>query len=204
MKESKTTTVGLVVKDHVVLAADKRATAGNVVYHKNVKKISRINNRSALTISGLVADAQFLVENAKYFTRAYEASTGRIINLRNLANYLSTLLSIYLRIHPFIVQLLLGGYDTEGPGLYYIDLYGTVTREKFTATGSGSPVALGILEAEYREDLSLDDAINIAVKAITTSIMRDGYTGEGVDVAVIGREGFTLEKTIRFEKILTY
>jgi proteasome endopeptidase complex, beta component (EC 3.4.25.1). Threonine peptidase. MEROPS family T01A len=202
-KESKTTTVGLVIKDYVVLAADKRATAGVAVYHKNVKKIARITDRAALTISGLVADAQFIVENAKYIVRDYEASTGKPITIKSLANVLSTILSSYLRVYPFIVQLLLGGYDdVEGPALYYLDLYGTITREKYMATGSGSPVAFGVLEASYKPDMVLEEAVNLAVKAVTAALTRDGFSGEGVDVLAIGKGGVTLEKTIQIKKTL--
>lgn len=199
--ESRTTTVGLVIGDRVILAADKRATAGQMIYHKQVKKIAPITNYAAMTISGLVADAQFLIENARYIAREYELSTGRSISIRGLASSISTILSLYLRRSPFIVQLLLGGYDQyEGASLYYLDLYGTMTKENYMATGSGSPVAFGFLEANYRPDLDLDTAIDIAVKAVLVAQSRDGFSGEGVDVVVIGRRGIELEKTIELKK----
>jgi len=200
--ESKTTTVGLIAGDYVVLAADKRATAGPAIYHKAVKKIHVITDRAAMTISGLVADAQFLVENARYIVRNYELSTGRPLNMRSLASALSLILSAYLRVYPFIVQLLLGGVDDEGPQLYYLDLYGTITREKYMATGSGSPVAFGVLEEGYREGLNLDEAVDLAVKAVTAALMRDGFSGEGVDVLVIGKQGVVLEKAIQLKRTL--
>ncbi|MEM1596742.1 MAG: proteasome subunit beta [Desulfurococcaceae archaeon] len=203
-KESRTTTVGLVIGDHVVLAADKRATAGANIYHKNVKKIAKITDRVALTISGLVADAQFLIENAKYLVKEYEASTGKSMSIRSLASALSTILSSYLRVYPFIVQILIGGNDdVEGATLYYLDLYGTLTREKYMATGSGSPVAFGVLEEGYKSSMNLNEAIDLAVKAVTAALTRDGFSGEGVDVLVIGKSGVVLEKTIQLKKTLT-
>ena len=201
-QESKTTTVGLVVRDHVVLAADKRATAGATVYHKQVKKIALVTDRAALTISGLVADAQFLIENARYYARRYEALVGKPISLASLASRLSLILSFYLRVYPFIVQLLLGGHDGNEPQLYYIDLYGTITREKYTATGSGSPVAYGVLESEYEDNMSVEEAADLAVKAVKAALMRDGFTGDGIDVLVIGRNGVVLEKTVPLKKTL--
>jgi len=84
--ESKTTTVGLTLRDYVVLAADKRATAGPAVYHKAVKKIAKITDRAAMTISGLVADAQILVDNMRYIVREYELSTGRPMSIRAMAS----------------------------------------------------------------------------------------------------------------------
>ncbi|MCC6033924.1 MAG: proteasome subunit beta [Desulfurococcaceae archaeon] len=200
--ESKTTTVGLVVGDTVILAADKRATAGTAVYHKTVKKILKINNYSAMTISGLVADAQFLVENARALSRRYELQLKKPIEIKSLANYLSLLLSIYLRAYPFLVQLLLGGYDSNGPSLYYLDLYGTLTREKYMSTGSGSPIALGVLESSYRENMDLEEAKKLAVKAVISALSRDGFSGEGVDVVVISKDGIR-EESIQLRKTLS-
>jgi proteasome beta subunit len=198
---SKTTTVGLVTGDYVVLAADKRATAGPMVYHKAVKKISKITDYAALTISGLVADAQYIVENARYIAREYEIEIGRPIPIKALASRISLILSVYLRYSPFIVQLLLGGRDNTGASLYYMDLYGSVTREKYMATGSGSPVAFGILEKNYRSDLSLEEAKKLAFSAVSSAIMRDGFSGEGVDIVVIG-PGVYSEETIPLKKTI--
>lgn len=198
---SKTTTVGLVTGDYVVLAADKRATAGPMVYHKAVKKISKITDYAALTISGLVADAQYIVENARYIAREYEIEIGGPIPIKALASRISLILSVYLRYSPFIVQLLLGGRDSTGASLYYMDLYGSVTREKYMATGSGSPVAFGILEKNYRSDLSLEEAKKLAFSAVSSAIMRDGFSGEGVDIVVVG-PGIYSEETIPLKKTI--
>jgi len=194
--------VGLVVGDTVILAADKRATAGTAVYHKAVKKILKINDYSAMTISGLVADTQFLVENARALSRRYELQLKKPIEIKSLANYLSLLLSIYLRAYPFLVQLLLGGYDSSGPSLYYLDLYGTLTREKYMSTGSGSPIALGVLESSYHENMDLEEAKKLAVKAVISALTRDGFSGEGVDVVVISRDGVR-EESIQLRKAVS-
>lgn len=202
--DSKTTTIGLATRDFVVLAADKRATGGQVIYHKQVKKIAKITDYSAMTISGLVADAQFLIENARYIARQYEINYGKPITIRSIANFMSLVLSSYLRIYPFIVQLLIGGVDSyEGPSLYYLDLYGTITREKYIATGSGSTVAIGVLESGYRPDLDLNSAVELATKSILAALARDSFSGEGVDVLVIGHKGVVLEKTIELKKTMS-
>ncbi|MEM4624819.1 MAG: proteasome subunit beta [Thermosphaera sp.] len=199
---SKTTTVGLIAGGYVILAADKRATAGPMVYHKRVKKIMEITPYSAMTISGLVADAQFIVENAKFIAKEYEVKMGKKITIDALANRISLILSAYLRYSPFIVQLLLGGVDDEGAKLYYMDLYGSVSREKYMSTGSGSPVAFGVLEQGYRDGMSLEEAKELAFKAVSSAIMRDSFTGEGVDILVIGPEG-VFEETRLFKKTIT-
>lgn len=198
---SKTTTVGLIAGDYVVLAADKRATAGFLVAHKRVKKIQKIDDHAAMTISGLVADAQYLVEQARYISRKYLLEVGRPIKISSLASNLSVILNVYLRTMPYVVQLLLGGYDSSGPHLFYLDLFGSLSEEKYMATGSGSPVAFGVLESGYREDISLEEAVELAKKAVKAATMRDGFSGEGIDVVIIG-PGVYREETVLFEKKL--
>jgi len=192
IKVSKTTTVGLVIKDYVVLAADKRATAGLYISHKKVEKIHKVTDYMAMTISGLVADAQVLVDEAKAIAKQYELLTGVKPSVKSIATYLSNILSSYLRLVPFIVQLLVGGYDTR-PRLYYVDLFGTLSEEKYMATGSGSPTAFGVLEKEYREDMSLDEAKELAKSAVKAALERDAWSGEGIDIVVIGKDLYKKE-----------
>lgn len=199
---SRTTTVGLVVGDKVILAADKRASAGPLVAHKRVKKILRITDNVAMTISGLVADAQFLADNLAHVARSYEIDVGRPIKVSTLASFASLLLSAYLRYSPFVVQVLIGGVDAEGPSLYYVDLFGSISKEKYASTGSGSPVALGVLEQGYRDGMSLEEAKELAFNAVRTALQRDGFSGEGVDIVVISREGLVEETRILSPEIV--
>jgi len=185
-----TTTVGMRFRDYVVLAADKRATAGHIVAHKKVKKILRIGDRAAITTAGLVADAQALVDTVRSEARYYELSVGKPMKLRSMASLLSLLLNSS-KYYPYIVQLILGGYDyEEGPKVFAIELYGDVAEEKYTATGSGSPIAIGVIESSYREDMSVDEAVQLAVKAVASASMRDVFSGEGVDVVVISKDRY--------------
>jgi len=197
--ESKTTTVGIKLRDYVILAADKRATAGLYVAHKYVDKIIFIKDYAAITMSGLVADAQYLTEIAKYISSDMELSIGVRPSIRSIASYVSLLLSIYLRYIPFVVQAVLGGYDSA-PRLYYIDMLGTLSEEDYAATGSGSPIAIGILEQYYDKNMELSEAKKLAVSAVKSAIERDAWTGTGVDVVTIGSKGVTKE-TILFSKV---
>jgi proteasome beta subunit len=195
MLASGTTTVGLVAGDYVVLAADKRATAGFMIASRRVKKIVKLTDYAVMTMAGLVADAQVLADILRSEAKLYELDTGARMSVRGLAVLLSNILFSYKAL-PFIVQILIGGYDTK-PRLYMLDLFGSITEEKFAATGSGSPVAYGVLEQHYREDLSLDEAVKIAVSAIRASTLRDAASGDGVDVAIVSGSGI-VEKFIPF------
>lgn len=177
-----------------MLAADKRATAGHLIASRKAKKIIKITDRAAITISGLVADAQMLADSLRENMRFYEITNNRSMPIRALATLLSNIL-FSSRWYPYIVQIILGGIDTS-PRLYVLDLYGSITEERdFTATGSGSPIALGVLESRYRPDLPLEDAVNLAYEAVKAATMRDSASGDGVDIAIISKDGY-VEKHI--------
>jgi len=186
-----TTTVGIVTKDGVVLATDKRATAGYFIANKNVKKIWKIDNHVAATMCGSVADVQKLLDELTRIAHSHKIDTGKPISIRSLANYASLVL-FSTRPYLLIVHIIIGGYDPdEGPVLYALDWFGTVTREtKYTSTGSGSPIAFGVLEDGYREDMSIDEAVRLAVRAVYAAMMRDPGSGEGIIAVTITREGY--------------
>ncbi len=180
-----TTTVGLRTRDFVVLAADRRATSGYYVAHKKTRKVIAITDYMAMTTAGLVADAQVLADWLRLHIDQHWLVARRRLSVAAAAEYLSAILHS-AKFYPYIVQLLLGGYDTQ-PRLYNIDWYGGYTEEKYVATGSGSPTAIGVLEDGYREDLTVEEAVDLAKRAVFSSIRRDAYTGNGVDAVVIGK-----------------
>ncbi len=194
-----TTTVGLTTKDGVVLAADKRATAGFLIASRRAKKIIKLTGYAAMTISGLVADAQALADIVKEEASLYEKTYRKRLSIKGLATVLSNIL-FSSKWYPYIVQLIVAGYDIK-PRIYTLDPYGSITEEKFTSTGSGSPVALGVLENEYKEDLEIDKAMDLAVRAVGAAISRDAATGDGVDVVVISKDRYE-EKFFPLQKIL--
>jgi proteasome beta subunit len=185
-----TTTVGLVCRDGTVLATDTRAIAGSYfIAHKNVKKIQKIDDHLAMTIAGAVADAQNVVDMIRYYSNLYKLDRRAPIPVKAAARLASNIF-FSARLFPYIADVLVGGYDQDGPSVYNIDLLGSLTEAKFVSTGSGSPVAYGVLESEYREDLTIDEAIELAAKAVIAAIKRNAGTGDGVDIAIITKSGF--------------
>lgn len=186
-----TTTVGIVTKEGIVLATDRRVTAGYYIAHKRGKKIWKIDNHVAATMSGAVADVQKILDLLTRLAHTHKVETGRPIPIKTLANYASLIL-FSGRPFIYIAHLILGGWDTEeGPILYTLDWFGTLTREtKFTATGSGSPTAFGVLEDSYRDDMTLNEAIKLAIRAVKAAILRDPGSGEGIDVVTVTKEGY--------------
>ncbi len=195
-----TTTVGILVKDGVVLAADKRATAGYYVAHKHVKKIVPVDDRIVITTAGLVADAQMLVNWIRTEIMYYKLSQKKPMKVRSVTTLLANVLFSNSRFYPYIVQLLVGGYD-DAPRLFNLDWFGSMTEEKYVATGSGSPIALGVIEDGYSEELSIEEAEKLAVRAVASALRRDTATGNGIDVAIVTKDGIR-EKTYMWEEIL--
>ena len=181
-----TTTVGLEAEDGVVLATDMRASLGPMVSSKNVQKVEEIHPTGALTIAGSVSAAQNLIETLKAEVRLYEARRGEEMSMEAL----STLTANLLRSGGFIiVQPILGGVDSEGSHIYSIDAAGGTTYENYTVTGSGSQYALGVLEQQYEEGLTVDEAETVAASAVQSAMERDTASGNGVNMAVVTDDG---------------
>lgn len=182
--ETGTTTVGLVAGDGVVLATDRRASlGGRFVANKNVVKIEQVHPAAALTIAGSVGGAQAFVRQLRAETNLYESRRGEEMSMEALATFASNLIR-GIRVNP-----LLGGVDETGPHLYEIDPAGGLMEDTYGATGSGMQLAYGVLEREYGEDLTMDEAASAAFGAVEAATERDTASGNGVSVARITADG---------------
>jgi proteasome beta subunit len=185
-----TTTCALTCKDGVVMAADTRASAGLFIADKHVMKIQKVDQHLGMTIAGGVADAQNLVDLLRYNANIYRLSNKQLIPVKSAARLCSNVL-FNQRYYPYYVQIIMGGYDNkDGAQIYNIDLFGSLTSEKFISTGSGSPVAYGYLESEYKEDLSVNEAYKIAVQSIAAAIRRNAGTGDSINAVIIDENGY--------------
>ena len=185
-----TTTCALTCKDGVVLAADTRASAGFFIADRHVMKIQKVDRHLGMTIAGGVADAQNLVDIMRYNSNIYRLSNKELIPVKSAARLCSNVL-FNQRYFPYYVQIIVGGYDTkEGGQIYNIDLFGSMTTEKFVSTGSGSPVAYGYLETEFKEDSSVNDAYKVAIQAIAAAIRRNAGTGDNINAVIIDKDGY--------------
>jgi proteasome beta subunit len=198
--QTGTTTVGLVCREGIVLASDRRATMGYLIASKDIDKIYPISDNLAMTIAGSVGDAQTLIRWMTAEVKLYELKHERQISVEAAAVLLSNILSQY-KFFPFFVQLLLGGID-ERPRLFSVDMLGGITEEKMTSTGSGSPVAFGVLEELYGEDREIDANLPVAAKAVSAAMKRDAATGERIDLVTVTKAGFRRYDREDVKKIL--
>ncbi|MEX2681696.1 MAG: proteasome subunit beta [Candidatus Sigynarchaeota archaeon] len=184
-----TTTLGMVVKDAVILAADKRATEGAFIASKTANKIHPISKSIAMTIAGAVADAQCLIDLMNAEARLYELKHGKMAPVNTIVKILANELYRAKYPFPYEVQHIVGGVDVEGPKLYDVGGDGSILKEMYTSTGSGSVYAYGVLEDGYKEGMTIEEGIELAKKAIKASISRDIFTGNGIDILVITKDG---------------
>lgn len=189
LKYHGTTTVAMTCSDGVVLCTDTRVTAGYLyIAHRQGKKVHKIDDHVGVTIAGTVAEAQSMIDTLKYYAHIYKLENQKPIPIKSLGR-ISANIFFANRYYPFIADFLIGGWDNiDGNVIYSVDFFGALTKEDAVSTGSGSPVAYGIIEDQYRKGMSVDQVVPIAIQAVTAAIKRNAGTGDGFDVAVITKE----------------
>jgi proteasome beta subunit len=186
-----TTTVGIKAKDGVVLCADMRASAGYFIANNNTMKIQKIDEHAGMTMAGGVADAQNITDILRYHANIHRIQKQEPIPIKSLTR-LASLIFHQNRGYPFIADILVGGYDKHGSALFNIDMFGSAEEKTYVTTGSGSPVAYGLLEEEYHDKVTVEEAKAIALRAVKAAITRNIGTGDGINLAVIDKNGFRL------------
>jgi proteasome beta subunit len=190
-KELKTgtTTLGLVCKNSVVMASEHRATMGTLIAHKNTQKVFKIDNHLALTTAGLVGDAQLLARWLMAEAELFNLKRGQEMSVKAAATLMANILS-GRRYFPYWVQLLIGGLDSEGGHVYSLDAAGGAIPDNYITTGSGSPYVYGILEDYYKENMTPNDGVDLAIRGVFTAMKRDAASGNGIDVVLIEKKGY--------------
>jgi proteasome beta subunit len=192
-----TTTMGLICKDGIVVASEKRATAGNFIAEKRTEKILKITDNMVITTAGTVSDAQLLTKLIKAELKLKDVRTNRESTVKEAANLLGSFIYGNIRKYsliPGITQFLLAGTDQEGFHLYDLFVDGSVTEsEDYAVSGSGSPMVFGLLEEMYRKELTVKEGIDLAVKCINVAIQRDSASGNGLLVYTITKDGLKKE-----------
>ncbi len=188
-----TTTVGIVCSDGIVLAADKRASMGYFVAHKKEDKVKQISDHMAITTAGLVSDAQLFTRIIRAQLKLLKLRKNKEPSVKESANLLANLSYANIRrpsMVPGIVGFMLGGYDMHGGQLFSIGVDGSVSKhDDYYSDGSGSRVAIGVLESLYKPGLTIQEGQQLALKAINAAVQRDLATGNGIDIFTITASG---------------
>jgi len=195
-----TTTVGVVCTDGVILSSDTRVTMGYFVAHKQGKKIYQIDDHIGMTISGGVADAQYVVEILKVNAKLYKLNNGRPMPIQSAARLVSNVL--FSARGGLMAQILVGGYDSTGPHVFSLDPLGSLLEEKCVATGSGSPIAYGVLEDKFKEGLTIKEILPVVVRAVDSAMKRDIASGNNYDISIITKDEYRSLSTEEKKAIL--
>ena len=190
------TTVGLVFKDGVILAAEKRVTYGYFIMSKGGKKVFKVTDTIGVACAGLVGDMQILAREMEAQANLYSMDVGRKISVRSASKLMANVL-FNRRYAPLITQTIVGGVDEDGPSLYVLDVLGSLIPDKYAVVGTGTEIAIGVIEDEYKETMSAEEAKALVVRSIKSAISRDSMSGDGIDFLIITNEGIT-EDSIKF------
>ena len=194
------TAVGIRASDGVVLAADRRMSYGSFIVSRNARKVFRVGDRIGVATAGLYGDISGLLRIVETEMRYYETTYNTRMSLKALAKLLSNIL-YSSKFFPYYVEVIVGGIDRDGkPRVYVLDPVGAITEESFIAVGTGATTALGVLEAEYRDGITVEEAEELAIRAVRAAIARDAGSGDGVDVLAITRDGWR-ERSVRFRVV---
>ncbi len=190
------TTIGMVCKDGVLLASERRYAYGSFVMSKGAKKVFSITDHIGVACAGIVGDMQVLTREAQAYMHIYQYERDRPGTVKNTAKLISNLLSSR-RMFPYLAETIIAGVSDGKPELYVLDPIGSVLSDKFASVGTGAPIAIGVLESEYNEGLSVDEAKPVLLRAVKAAIARDISSGDGVDLMIITEKGIK-EESPRF------
>ncbi|HXW12026.1 MAG TPA: archaeal proteasome endopeptidase complex subunit beta [Nitrososphaeraceae archaeon] len=185
------TAVGITYQDGVILAAEKRISYGNFVVNKNTKKIFQITDQVASACAGMVADMQVLTRQVGALAKIRRLETRRDMATNSVAKLMSVIM-FERRYFPLLTQVIVGGVQTT-PEIYTLDPLGSLLPDNYAAVGTGAELALGIIDAEYKKNMSEETSKKLAIKAIRSSIQRDSASGDGIDVLTITKKGIEEE-----------
>lgn len=190
--QTGTTTVGMIVKDGVIIATESQATAGSTVASKQTQKLFKINDFTAATIAGGVADCQYVINQLKALSRIKEVEEEVVPEPKYIASVCRNIL--FSGRGFFLSMMIVGGYsEKEQSGLLFgVDMLGTFYAEQsFISFGSGSPFSLGVLEADWKPNMTKPAGIDLIKTAITSSRERDAGSGFALQICSIDKDGFT-------------
>jgi proteasome beta subunit len=186
-----TTILGIVCKDGIVMAADRRSTAGNMVMSKNVQKAVQVNDYLVMSGTGNASDIEMQKKIIAAQLKLKELHSKSRPTVKEAANLIGMVTYQNIRqptMIPSIVGTLVAGFNEDSSvELYTVEPAGTAMKvEDYDANfGSGMPFVLGLLERQYKDDISVNEAVELALEAIKSSTQRDVGSGNGIDVFTI-------------------
>ncbi len=181
------TAVGITFDGGVVFASEKRIAFGNFLVSKSTKKTFPITSKVGATCAGLVADMQILTLQISALAKIRKMDLKRDVPPNTIAKMMSNMM-YERRYFPLLTQVIVGGV-VDKPIMYTLDPLGSVLPDQYAAVGTGAEMALGVLDPQFKENMTKDEAIDLAKRAVRSAALRDSASGDGLDVLVITKDG---------------
>jgi len=181
------TAVGITFEDGVVFASEKRIAFGNFLVSKSTKKTFEITSQVGATCAGLVADMQILSLQIAALAKIRKMEIKREVPPNSVAKMMSNMM-YERRYFPLLTQVIVGGV-VDKPVLYTLDPLGSVLPDEYAAVGTGAEMALGVLDPQFKPNMTKDEAVDLAKKAVRSATLRDSASGDGLDIMVITKDG---------------
>lgn len=191
------TTLGVIAKDAVILASEKRVAYGYLVLSKSAKKVFKLSDWTGAACAGLVADMQILTRQVSAYATLLTLDSSRRSSVASVGKIMANIL-FERRLFPLLTQTIIGGMDAKGPAMYVLDPLGSLLPDKYASVGSGSEIAMGILESGYKDNLTVQEAKDLVLRCIKAGVARDVQSGDGADFLVLSANG-AHEETLNFK-----
>ncbi len=179
-----TTTIGMIARDGVVLATERRATMGSMIANKTAQKLFKIDQNLARTIAGYVGDGQVLARYLRAEVSLYRLRRNAPLGTEGAATLLANILNGN-RYYPYLAWMIVGGVDAKGGHIFSVDPGGGSIEDRFVSVGSGSTFAYGLLEESYSREMTVSDGVDLALRGLSVAMKRDSASGDGYTVHTI-------------------
>ena len=186
---SGTTTIGLVCKDGVVLATERRATMGYFIASKTAVKLFRIDKNLGATFAGAVGDAQVMIRYLQAEVALYRMRRGAAIRVESAATLTANILN-NSRYYPYFAWMIIGGMDSSGAHVFALDAGGGSIEDRYVSIGSGSPFVYGVLEDAWKDAPTVSEGVDLSLRGLTAAMKRDSASGDGYAVAEVTQAGY--------------
>jgi len=181
------TAVGITFEGGIVFVSEKRIAFGNFLVSKSTKKTFEITPKVGATCAGLVADMQILSLQIAALAKIRKMELKRDVPPNSVAKMMSNMM-YERRYFPLLTQVIVGGV-VDKPVLYTLDPLGSVLPDEYAAVGTGAEMALGVLDPQFKQNMTKDEAVDLAKKAVRSASLRDSASGDGLDIMVITQDG---------------
>jgi proteasome beta subunit len=181
------TAVGITFDGGIVLASEKRIAFGNFLVSKSTKKTFEITPKVGAACAGLVADMQILSLQVAALAKIRKMELKRDVPPNSVAKMMSNMM-YERRYFPLLTQVIVAGV-VDKPVLYTLDPLGSVLPDEYAAVGTGAEMALGVLDPQFKANMTEDEAVDLAKKAVRSAALRDSASGDGVDIMIITGDG---------------